>query len=339
MKLLLCADLHIRKKEDLGLLARIIDTARKEGCAAILIAGDLLDSPFPTRETEEAMMALLQAAALPILMVAGNHDPLDLTECYRALPENVHLFGERISSFALGEGVVVYGLSDARGSAQRSLTQAVAASEGAMKILMAHGQPDGGDETYFPISTAALSESGFSLAVLGHVHKWEQRVVGGCRILLPGIPEGRGWDETGERFIWIADINGPSAALAPIKIAEKTYLEYRVDITDCSEEEILAKMEQQEIGCDIEARLILVGAPSASPEAAIRYYTAKYNRAVKDSTEAAGDSIALLMKQNTLQGAFCRRAMEEIEQASEEERPLLEEALRLGLSALKEGQK
>lgn len=339
MKLLLCADLHIKTKDELSLLRRIIEAGRAEGCKALLIGGDLLDSPFPEESMERELLALLGGAGVPILMVAGNHDPWDLTDCYRRLPENVHLFGASLSAISLGEGVAVYGLSDARGGQVRSFSAPVMAEEGAIKIFLAHGQPDGSDEAYFPISTAALSESGFSLAVLGHVHKWEQKVVGGCRILLPGIPEGRGWDETGERFIWLAEVDAAGARLAPLKIAERTYLEYEVDLTDCDEEQALARMEAQSIADDVEARLVLIGAPSASPEAAIKHYTNKYGRAVKDCTEAAAGSMELLMKQNTLQGAFARRAMAEIERASEEERPLLEEALRLGLAALKEGQR
>lgn len=339
MKLLLCADLHIKKKEELSLLQRILEAAKKEECKALLIGGDLFDSPFPEEEVARGALALLGAADLPILMVAGNHDPLDLTPCYRDLPQNVTLFGEAISAVSLGEGVVVYGLSDARGGKERCFSRPLAAEEGTMKIFLAHGQPDGSDEAYFPISTAALAESGFSLAVLGHVHKWEQKVVGGCRILLPGIPEGRGWDETGERFIWVAEVGAFGARLQPLKIAEKTYMEYEVDITDCNEEEALGRMEALEIAGDIEARLILVGAPLEGAEAAMRHYSAKYGRAVKDHTEASAASIELLMKQNTLQGAFTRRAMAEIEKASEEERPLLEEALRLGLAALKEGKR
>lgn len=338
MKLLLCADLHIKNQENLSLLQRIIDAAKEEGCGAILIAGDLLDSPFPEEQAEKALLSMLEGAGLPILMVAGNHDPLDLTDCYRFLPSNVVMFQENLSSVSLGEGVEVYGISDMRGGSPQRFTQAVDTPKGQIKILMAHGQPDGADESYFPISTAAVAESGFSLALLGHVHKWESRLVGGCRILLPGIPEGRGWDEQGERFIWIASIRGGAIDLSPKKIAEKTYMEYEIDLTDCDEEQALSRMEAQEISADTEARLILVGAPAADPAPAARLYAEKYGRAVKDCTEAAS-SIELLMKQNTLQGAFARRAMAEMEQASGEERAILEEALRLGLDALKGGRR
>lgn len=338
MKLLLTADLHIRNQENLSLLQRIIDTANGEGCKAILIGGDLLDSPFPDEQTERALLSMLKGAGLPILMVAGNHDPLDLTDCYRKLPENVKIFQETLSSLSLGEGVEVYGFSDTRGGKGRHFSKAVATEGSGVKILMAHGQPDGADGSYFPISTAAVAESGFSLALLGHVHKWEQRTVGGCRILLPGIPEGRGWDEQGERFIWIAAVRDGAIELSPKKIAGKTYMEYEVDLTDCDEEEALSRMEAQEIPASTEGRLILVGAPAADPAPAIRLYTEKYGRAVKDCTEQAS-SMALLMKQNTLQGAYVRRAMAEIEQAEGEERALLEEALHLGLRALRGGRR
>lgn len=335
MKLLLTADLHIAKAEDTALLDRILSAAKAEGCSAVLIGGDLLDSPFPDHMTEQAVLDSLAQSELPILMVAGNHDPWDLTECYRQLPKNVVLFGVELSAYPLGEGVAVYGISDARGAKERSFLNPISTAQGEIKIFMGHGQPDGNDEAYFPISTAALAESGFSLALLGHVHKYEERKVGGCRILVPGIPEGRGWDEVGERYVWIAEI-GKGMAITPKKVAEKTYREIEVDLTDCDEEQILKTLESVEIPADTVARLILTGAPLAEPRTAARLFSEKRGIAIKDRSDPT-QSVAILMKQNTLQGAFVRRAMEEIEQAGEKERPLLEEALKMGLRALKEG--
>ena len=98
---------------------------------------------------------------------------------------------------------------------------------------------------------------------------------------------------------------------------------------------MLARMEAVEIPNHVVGRLILIGSPAADPAAAIGVYTERHGREVKNQTDPSL-AVELLCKQNTLQGAFVRRALAEMEGASPEARPLLEQALRLGLEALKE---
>ena len=81
--------------------------------------------------------------------------------------------------------------------------------------------------------------------------------------------------------------------------------------------------------------MILTGAPTMDPSAAAKIYSEQTGREVKDQTDPAL-SADLLQKQNTLQGAFVRKAMAAIEAADPADRPRLEEAMRLGLQALKE---
>ncbi|MBQ6798137.1 MAG: hypothetical protein IJP11_02740 [Oscillospiraceae bacterium] len=81
--------------------------------------------------------------------------------------------------------------------------------------------------------------------------------------------------------------------------------------------------------------MILVGTACEDPTPAVQAFTERTGREVKDRSDTFG-SIEELRQQNTLQGAFVRRALAELEAASEEERPRLELALRLGLQAMKE---
>ena len=98
---------------------------------------------------------------------------------------------------------------------------------------------------------------------------------------------------------------------------------------------MLAVMEGISAPVDVTYRLVLVGNACEDPTPAIQAYTEKTGREVKDRTDSFG-SPEELEKQNTLQGAFVRRAMEEIRAAAPEDRPRLERALQVGLRALKE---
>ncbi len=334
MLLLATADLHIRKKEDAAILARILQAAKAHKAEALLIGGDLLDRPFPDAETENALRALLEAAGMPVFLAAGNHDPLAVTAFYKELPENVCVFPEGLTCYTLAEGVRLYGYSAARERGEDRPLQGFTAPAGGVSLLLAHGQADGNKESFRPISGEELSVSGLDFAVLGHIHKGEQRLCGGCRLLVPGIPEGKGFDELGEKFVYLIDTAARS--ITPIAVAERFYREYPVDLSGCAEEnEMLAKMQAVEIPENTVGRLILTGSPAADPATAAKLYTAQTGREVKDRTDPSL-SAELLRKQNTLQGAFVRKAMEQIEAAPAADRPRLEEALKLGLQALKE---
>ncbi|MBQ8893435.1 MAG: metallophosphoesterase family protein [Clostridia bacterium] len=334
MKFLASADLHIRKKEDCALLARLLQAAKDAGCGAVLIGGDLLDTPFIEEETENAVRALLGAAPCPVFLVAGNHDPLAITALYRDLPAHVQVFPAEMTAYTLADGVRLYGYSALREQVDTRFLAGFSAPEGGINILLAHGQMDGSHGDFQPISAEELAGSNLQLVILGHIHKGEQRRVGGCRLLVPGIPEGRGWDETGDKYLYIIDTEQLSAE--PLSVASRRFMEYEVDLTDCRDTgEMLAKMESLEIPANVEYRLILVGTACESPAPAVQAFIEKTGREVKDLTDTFS-SLKELRGQNTLQGAFVRRAMAEIEAASPEERPRLERALRLGLQALKE---
>lgn len=334
MRLLAAADLHIRKKEDAAVLARLLQKAKEAKCGAVLLGGDLLDGPFADAETENAVLTLLGAMPVPVFLAAGNHDPLTVTGLYQKLPAGVHCFPGVMTAYTLAEGVRLFGYSAEREQSDRHPLAGFTAPAGGINILLAHGQMDGGRGSFQPVSAEELAGSNLQLAILGHIHKGEQRRIGSCHLLVPGIPQGRGWDETGEKFVYIIDTDG--LIIEPCSVAERRFMEYAVELTDCgSTGEMLAKMEAVEIPPDVTARLILVGSVAEDPAPAAQVYAEKYGREVKDQTDSFG-SVEALRGQNTLQGAFVRRAMAEIEKADPAERPRLERALRVGLQALKE---
>ena len=106
VKLLHAADLHLdsafsalppekaaqRRAEQRLVLERL--TALSEGCAAVLLAGDLFDSARVYRDTLEALRAALAACRCPVFIAPGNHDALLPGSPYleNGWPENVHIF-------------------------------------------------------------------------------------------------------------------------------------------------------------------------------------------------------------------------------------------------------
>ncbi len=340
MRFLATADIHIKKKEDCAVLARILQKAKSTACDAILIGGDLLDTPFIDKETENAVLTLLGGAECPVFMVAGNHDPLAVTATYQKLPEGVYCFPGETTGISVGEGIRLFGYSALREQNPDFSFSGFTAPADGLNILLAHGQPENTGDGFQALSNEILAASGLQLVVLGHIHRTARRQIGGCTLLIPGIPQGRGWDETGERFVYIVDADPKGGvSVTPDSVAEKIYLEITVDLSQCADTaEMVARMEAAEIPDGAEARLILVGSIEESPDAAVKIYTERTGREVKDQTDSFG-SLEVLREQMTLQGAFVRKAMAELEKAAPEDRERLEQALRLGLQALKEARK
>ncbi len=348
MKLMATADLHIKKSDDLPLLERILARAEQENCAAILIAGDLLDSPYPGREIAQKIKDLFSAPGAPVFLVAGNHDSLDETALYRQLPDRVKVFPAEGAVYAL-EGLSLVGRSSPKQFNGASPLAGIKTPAG-LSIGLFHGQFGGGD--FQPVSAEELTESGLSLVLLGHIHKAEQRQWGGCRLLVPGTPQGRGWDELGEKYAWILETDPAGGIDArPVSVAEQVVLEYPVELSDCqTEEEITHRLEEVEIpetallggvSVRVKARLVLTGCLSVDPAPIAESYKARHGREVKNLCRIGLrlSDPGILKEQNTLQGAFLRRALADLEAAPSELRPTLERAMELGLQALKEAGK
>lgn len=79
--------------------------------------------------------------------------------------------------------------------------------EGRLELLCLHGEVGVPSSRYDPVSEEELAASGLDYAAFGHVHSFSGlRRAGDCFYAWPGCPEGRGFDETGEKGVIIADV-------------------------------------------------------------------------------------------------------------------------------------
>ena len=69
------------------------------------------------------------------------------------------------------------------------------------QIGLLHGDPRGGTSPYCPVTAAQVRSSGLTLLALGHVHDGDQFRAGSTLCAWLGTPMGRGWEETGERYV------------------------------------------------------------------------------------------------------------------------------------------
>ena len=356
LKILHAADLHldspfeglsagkaaIRRKEQRELLGRLADLAVTEQVDLVLLAGDLLDSANTFYETGEELIRALREIPAPVFIAPGNHDYYSGKSPYARLqlPENVHVFREQtIRSVVLPElRTRVFGAAFVEPNS-RPLLEGFRCekAEGMYNVLCMHGELGVKDSRYNAITEEQLEHSNLDYAALGHIHKASGLLrAGSTWYSWPGCPEGRGFDETGEKTVSIVTLDGPSCELRPVCIAERRYEIVKLDTA--GEDPLLAIPSQlpDDTVADV-YRIVLTGETDTPPDLKKLYENLSdmfFELQLRDETRlrrSVWDSAG----EDTLRGLFLSRLRDRFEKAhSEEERMRVEQAARWGLAAL-----
>lgn len=90
---------------------QVLREGEKAKADAVVCAGDLFDSPAPTKELREAVLALLRSTTLSVIVVPGDRDALVPGSVWRALakdaPSNVTVVTGDGQSVALSDGTAL----------------------------------------------------------------------------------------------------------------------------------------------------------------------------------------------------------------------------------------
>ncbi len=184
----------------------LVDLALREEVAFVLLAGDLYDGDWRDYNTGLffiSQMRRLEAAAIPVFVVAGNHDAASqITKVLRP-PGNVRLLAtKRPETVRLEEtGVAIHGQGFAGASVKEDLAAGYPPADPFLfNVGLLHTSLDGrpGYANYAPCTVDGLRSRGYQYWALGHVHEREEV----CRepwIVFPGVLQGRHVRETGAK--------------------------------------------------------------------------------------------------------------------------------------------
>ena len=193
----------------LALPDRIAAVAKAEGCDLVLLSGDLFDGPG-TPESAAVLRRALEDMAVPVFVAPGNHDYMapDSVWSRELWPENVHIFSKgRMESVALpGLDCRVYGAAFTAMEAPALLKDFRAECQERYAIGVLHGDVTQAHSPYCAISSEQVRESGLDYLALGHIHKGGSFVSGSTLCAWPGCPQGRGYDETGDKGVLIVTL-------------------------------------------------------------------------------------------------------------------------------------
>ena len=187
-------------------LAAVVDGVPGLAGDALLIAGDVFDNARISDAVLEFFVRQMARAAVPAIILPGNHDLYDADTLYRrrpfaAAPDNMHIIsgarGETVSLPALT--LDIWGRAmDCHTPAFRPLAgippQSIPANRnGRWRVAMAHGHfhyPDDTEERSSPIRPHEIAAAACDYIALGHWERFEDVSQGGVAAYYSGSPLG-----------------------------------------------------------------------------------------------------------------------------------------------------
>ena len=328
-----------RRGEQRALLDRLAELAAERRADLVLLSGDLLDGGETYQETVTALARCLGAMPCPVFIAPGNHDCYDSRSVYAntAWPDNVHIFSAvAVESLELpGLSCVVHGAAFTTPQADRSpLLGFSAPRDGNTHLMVLHGDVEGRGR-YGPIALEDIAASNLTYLALGHIHACSGlRREGDTYWAYPGCPEGRGFDETGDKGVLAVTVDGTGGVSAEfVPLAGRNYEILTVDLTGAESPEAALRAALPAAPTGDICRIVLTGEWDAPPDVpaltalAEPYY---YSLTLRDRSRRRRELWARA-GEDSLTGLFLRALREK---PPEE----LELAARFGLAALENGE-
>ena len=327
-----------RRQEQRQLLDRLAGLAREEQANLVLLAGDLLDSGRVFQQTAQALARALGAIPCPVFIAPGNHDFYSDSSPYAALswPENVHIFRsaalERVD--LPGQACTVWGRAfTAPHQTQSPLAGLSVPRDGRLHLGCFHGEL-APQSQYGPITREEIAASGLCYLALGHIHQASgPERAGETWWAYPGCPQGRGFDETGEKGVLCVQAGPDSLDARFVPLGQRRYEVLPVDLTG-RDDALAAILDALPEGTQEHIyRILLTGEGERPDLAALERALAPrfYGLTLRDQTQLPRNLWAR-REEDTLTGLFLRAMWEKCQ--SDPDSQLYQLAARYGLSAL-----
>jgi DNA repair exonuclease SbcCD nuclease subunit len=258
---------------------------------------------------------------------------------------------DKLEPVAIQElGVTIWGGAFEDKYVRKSMLEGFSKKSEKINIMVLHGEianSKNGNE-YNPIMLKEISESGMDYIALGHRHGFSEiNKVENTYYAYSGCPQGRGFDELGDKGIIYGYVSKGAVELDFIKTSRRNYEELKIDISNAFGYEeiinvILMKISEEDIKENL-YKIILVG--EISDEFNIDEETLKerikskfYFCKVVDKTTIK-INLEKITKGYSMKSIFAQKLIKELEKAeTEEDKEIIRMALKIGLSSLSEGE-
>lgn len=269
------AQAELLKDALLSVPDQITALCRQEQCDLMLLSGDLFDGEC-SADTVRAVQTALEDAGVPVFIAPGNHDYIGIDSPYNSdtWPENVYIFHQnRITSVPLPDlDCRIYGAAFTSQDCDGILEGFTAAGKEKYQIGVFHGDPTQIGSPYCPITQPQVMTSGLIYLALGHIHKGGSFTAGDTLCAWPGCPAGRGFDELGEKGVYIVTLE-EAAEIRFVPLDSPRFFDRELTVTGTPEQTVAAALPP--VGSNDFYRFTLTG-ESEKPD--LPYLQARFSR-------------------------------------------------------------
>ena len=248
-----------RKDELLHSFRILTEEAMALSADAVIIAGDLFDSERISQKALTSVIASIERAkSITFFYLAGNHEKSALIDTGMLLPDNLKVFSEDWTYFEICNVMIV-----GRQKTSADMFKTLRLSDKAPSVTVLHGElrdySDAGG--IIGVRDAECIECDYM--ALGHYHTFKERKINKrCTAVYSGTPEGRGFDEVGDKGYVVVDIDEKGVSYSFKKRAKRTIHAIEVDITGAKTqyeiESLIEHAAKRAVRDDV-VRIILTG--------------------------------------------------------------------------------
>lgn len=229
----------ISKEELLEVFSKIISMCIENSVDILLLTGDIFDNLTVNKKTLVFIKNQLERIInIKVFISPGNHDPYYEKSFYKMIewPSNVHIFKSSVESVVLQDlETVVWGAGFNTHHVKKSMLKNISINEKYINIMVIHGDISNSDEgnDYNPITLRDIEASRLDYIAIGHRHNYSGilRQKDTC-YAYAGCPQGRGFDELGDKGIIVGEVSKGAVDLRFIRTSKRNYYVVDVDISN-----------------------------------------------------------------------------------------------------------
>ncbi len=332
-------------------LERAVDLALADQVHLVLVAGDLFDSPHPAPATVERVVQQFRRLVdrgVPVAVAAGNHDVgadgrVGAADRLQALGPRLMLFGREVESRVLPDlDLTVVGRSADPGRTASPLSGWPRQRTTRFAVGLAHGSVYRAGQVEGPgvIHPLEIRDLGLDYLALGDWHSAQEVAGPPAPAWYAGSPELLAFDQEGAGHVLRVDIAAPGAArVTPVPVGRRRFRRLVVDLSSADDDAVRAQLQaaaDPEAVCDVILTGLVpvdrvVDAAALEREYADRFFRLRVRARVQ--VQLADDQLDALPADSVL-GRFVRIMRARLASADEARRPVLEEALQVGVALL-----
>ena len=365
VKVLHCADLHFdtpfkelskevsdtSKNELLEVFKNIIDLAIDENIEVLLIAGDVFDNLTVNKNTLFFISDQIRRIKnIKVFISPGNHDPYNEKSFYSMInwPENVYIFKGDMEFKEVKElNLIVWGAGFRNNYENKTLLRRINIDNDKINIMLLHGEitSSNSKNEYNPIYINDIYNSNIDYIALGHRHKFSGILKEGMTTYAySGCPQGRGFDEDGEKGVIIGEVYRGGTDLRFFPVCKRKYVTKEINITGSNNYDevifkILSDLSAEEINKNF-YKIILKGELK-------EHFNLKENLLIEKlknkfyyikiiNNTSIEINLEELSKDYSIKGKFIAKILEKLKDASDDDKEILKLALKIGIQCLSE---